>query len=59
VTGSDAEIALAFKDAYRMLQRRIEIFTSLPLRELDKLSLQAKLREIGRIDVHENADERH
>jgi arsenate reductase len=47
--GSAAEIALAFKDAYRMLNRRIEIFTALPIRSLDKLSLQAKLKEIGRV----------
>jgi arsenate reductase (thioredoxin) len=47
--GSAAEIALAFKDAYRMLFQRIGIFTALPLRSLDKLSLQAKLKEIGRI----------
>ena len=46
--GSAAEIALAFKDAYRMLNQRIGIFTSLPLRSLDQLSLQNKLREIGR-----------
>jgi arsenate reductase (thioredoxin) len=49
--GSPAEIALAFKDAYRLLQRRIEIFTSLPLHSLDQLSLQTKLREIGRLGV--------
>ncbi|HTQ83465.1 MAG TPA: arsenate reductase ArsC [Pseudolabrys sp.] len=48
--GSDAEIALAFKDAYRMLQRRIEIFVALPLRSLDRLSLQAKLKDIGRVN---------
>jgi arsenate reductase (thioredoxin) len=46
--GHPAEIALAFKDAYRMLNQRIGIFTALPLRSLDKLSLQAKLNEIGR-----------
>jgi hypothetical protein len=46
-TGTDAEIALAFKDAYRMLNQRIGIFTSLPLRSLDKLALQRKLKEIG------------
>ena len=49
-TGSSAEIAVAFRDAYRMLERRIEIFTALPLAKIDKLSLQAKLREIGQID---------
>jgi len=47
-TGSPAEIALAFKDTYRMLNQRIGIFTSLPLRALDKLTLQNKLNEIGR-----------
>jgi arsenate reductase (thioredoxin) len=48
--GSPAEIALAFKDAYRMLNQRIGIFTALPLRSLDQLSLQNRLREIGRIE---------
>lgn len=47
--GSAAEIALAFKDAYRMLHHRIGIFVALPIRSLDKLSLQNKLREIGRV----------
>jgi protein-tyrosine-phosphatase len=49
-TGTPAEVALAFKEAYRMLDRRISIFVSLPLRSLDQLSLQNKLREIGRLD---------
>jgi arsenate reductase (thioredoxin) len=48
--GSPAEIALAFKNAYRMLNQRIGIFTALPLRSLDQLSLQNKLREIGRME---------
>jgi protein-tyrosine-phosphatase len=48
--GSPAEIALAFKDAYRMLHQRIGIFTALPIRSLDQLSLQQRLREIGRMD---------
>ena len=47
-TGNDAEIALAFKEAYRMLNQRIGIFIALPLRSLDQLSLQKKLKEIGR-----------
>ena len=47
--GSPAEIALAFTDTYRMLNQRIGIFTALPLRSLDQLSLQNKLREIGRV----------
>jgi len=48
--GSPAEIALAFKDAYRMLNQRIGIFNALPIRSLDHLSLQQKLREIGRLE---------
>jgi arsenate reductase (thioredoxin) len=47
--GSAAEIALAFKDAYRMLFQRIAIFTALPIRSLDRLSLQRRLEEIGRL----------
>src|SRR5665213_1712161 len=47
--GTEAEIALAFKDAYRTLFKRISIFTALPIRSLDKLSLQTKLKEIGRV----------
>jgi arsenate reductase len=46
-TGTPAEIALAFKEAFRLLHQRISIFTALPLRSLDKLSLQSKLRDIG------------
>jgi arsenate reductase len=50
-TGTDAEIAMAFKDAYRMLARRIELFLALPLAKLDKMTVQARLREIGRTDA--------
>ncbi|MGA7001121.1 MAG: arsenate reductase ArsC [Pseudolabrys sp.] len=47
--GSEVEIAFAFKDAYRMLFQRIGLFTALPIRSLDKLGLQNRLREIGRV----------
>ena len=49
-TGSEAEIALAFRDAYRMLHQRLAAFTSLPIRSLDALSLQHRLKEIGRME---------
>jgi arsenate reductase (thioredoxin) len=49
VAGTAAEISLAFKDAYRMLNQRISIFMSLPLRSLDALTLQNKLKDIGRL----------
>ena len=48
--GSEAEIALAFKDAYRMLHQRIGVFTALPIRSLDQLSLQQRLKEIGKME---------
>jgi arsenate reductase (thioredoxin) len=47
--GSAAEIALAFKEAYRMLSQRIAVFAALPIRSLDQLSLQKRLAEIGRM----------
>jgi protein-tyrosine-phosphatase len=47
-TGTEAEVALAFAEAYRMLNARISIFISLPLRSLDQLTLQKKLDAIGR-----------
>lgn len=46
--GTDAEKHLAFADAMRMLGARIGIFTNLPMKSLDKLSLQKRLDEIGR-----------
>jgi len=47
-TGSDAEIALAFSEAYRVLNNRITLFMTLPLASLDRLSLQHKVDQIGR-----------
>jgi arsenate reductase (thioredoxin) len=46
--GTQAEIAAAFRGAYLMLQRRIELFANLPVRSLDRMSLKRKLDEIGR-----------
>jgi protein-tyrosine-phosphatase len=45
--GSPAEIALAFKDTYRMLHQRIGVFAALPIRSLDQ---QSKLKDIGRME---------
>ena len=47
-TGTTAEIAAVFADTYRMLERRIDIFVNLPMKSLDRLSLQKRLDEIGR-----------
>jgi protein-tyrosine-phosphatase len=46
--GSEPERRLAFADTLRMLRNRIGAFVNLPIKSLDKLSLQNRLREIGR-----------
>ncbi|WP_421725921.1 arsenate reductase ArsC [Bauldia sp.] len=48
-TGSPAEVAFAFSEAYRMMNARISAFVNLPLAALDRLSLQARLGEIGQL----------
>lgn len=48
VEGSDEDKRRAFSDTFRHLSARINIFTSLPMSKLDKLSLQRKLEEIGK-----------
>jgi arsenate reductase (thioredoxin) len=48
--GTPAQVSLAFKEAYRLLNQRISIFSALPLRSLDQLSLQNKLQEIGQME---------
>ncbi|HEY5411978.1 MAG TPA: arsenate reductase ArsC [Caulobacteraceae bacterium] len=48
VTGTEAEIGVAFAETYRLLNNRIGIFVSLPIKGLDKLSLQRRLNDIGR-----------
>jgi arsenate reductase (thioredoxin) len=45
--GSEAEITLAFKDAYWMLHNRIAAFIALLLTSLDALNLKKRLAEIG------------
>jgi arsenate reductase len=48
VEGTDTEKALAFQKALKELETRIKLFTSLPIDSLDPMTLQAKLREIGK-----------
>ena len=45
--GTEAERRLAFADTLRMLSQRIDIFCSLPLASIDKLTLKQRLDEIG------------
>ncbi len=48
VEGTSAEKSLAFSDAYRQLENRIDCFVSLPLNTIDRLSLKQRLDEIGK-----------
>lgn len=48
VEGTETEKALAFADAYRMLNNRISIFVNLPITSLDRLALQKRISEIGK-----------
>lgn len=53
--GKEAEKRVAFVSTFRMLQRRIDVFTSLPLASLARLALQKKIDDIGRMaDVPED-----
>ncbi len=46
--GNEAEIGVAFADAYRMLNNRISLFLNLPMETLGRLSLQRRLDSIGK-----------
>lgn len=48
VDGSEAVKRAAFADTMRMLVNRIGIFVSLPMRSLDRLSLQRRIEDIGK-----------
>jgi|ERR1035438_9669123 arsenate reductase len=48
VEGTELDQTDAFRDAFRMLERRIEMFVSLPMASLDQPSLGKKIREIGK-----------
>ncbi len=50
VEGTATEVSLAFKEAYRLLSRRVEVFAALPIASLDRLLLQSKLQAIGRME---------
>jgi arsenate reductase len=46
--GTDAEKEFAFRKALKELETRIKLFTCLPIDSLDGMTLQAKLRAIGK-----------
>lgn len=48
--GNDEEIFREFKQAAFTLQRRIELFCSLPIGKLDRLKLEQMTRDIGKAE---------
>jgi protein-tyrosine-phosphatase len=53
--GTDAEKAFAFLKTLKELETRIKLFTKLPIDSLDRTTLQAKLRDIGKSTATETA----
>ena len=47
VHGSQVEVERAFREAFFILERRIGLFLSLPLKSLDSLALKRQLDNIG------------
>ena len=47
VTGPEKEQMQAFREAFRALEARIRTFTNLRVEALDRMTLQARVREIG------------
>lgn len=53
VDGDEVARMMAFRQAFHELENRVEIFLSLPLASLDRLKLQKRLDEIGRMRLGE------
>lgn len=51
VTGDEKAIENAFRQAFTILQRRIEVFANLPIKALDRMALKKRLDEIGRAET--------
>jgi protein-tyrosine-phosphatase len=49
VEGTDTQKWFAFRQAFRALENRIKIFTSLPIEAIDKIRLQERVDAIGKI----------
>ena len=47
--GTDAQRMLAFRMVFQALERRIRLFTSLPMEGLDLMALTRRVQEIGRV----------
>ena len=48
VQGTDEQKRKAFREAFLIIRRRIELFASLPMESLSRLALQERVDQIGR-----------
>jgi arsenate reductase (thioredoxin) len=48
VRGTASEIGRAYRDAFATLDRRIGLFLSLPLADIDELAIKKEIDKIGR-----------
>ena len=55
VEGTDTEKRQAFLKAYTLLEARIKLFLSLPLKTLDRMRLQERVEAIGKTPSPDNA----
>ena len=50
VEGTDIEKEAAFVTTFKQMRNRIGVFTALPLKSIDVMSLNAKLKDIGQME---------
>lgn len=49
--GSEPETRAFFAQVYGQIERRIDVFLNLPIKALDRLALQRKVRDIGKMEL--------
>ena len=57
VEGNEVEKTFAFRQAFHALERRIQLFLSLPLASIDRMRLQERLDDIGKSPAEPEKDE--
>lgn len=50
VEGTEIERRNAFREAFRALENRIKLFTSLPIDKLDRMAIKRQVAQISRLD---------
>jgi arsenate reductase (thioredoxin) len=53
VSGDDQQVRTAFRNAFLLLSRRIELLLALPVASLERMALEARVRAIGGLPLDE------